>query len=452
MLIGSLVALTVAAHAGEPAGMLIDRVWSGHPVSFALLTERGHQFVAYYDAGRRLTVAGRKLGDAKWTRVQPPGVPVPGEPRDSNVTNWDSHNFLRLALDRDGCLHVSGNMHVNPLVYYRTRQPFDLSTLERIDHMTGDREARCTYPLFFPTAAGELVFRYRDGSSGNGSDLYNLYEPATRSWRRLLAAPLLEGEGHRNAYATDPVLGPDGYFHLVWMWRDTPDASTNHTLCYARSRDLIHWENSRGVPLSLPITLATSDVIDGAKVKGGLINMTMAVGFDAAKQPVVTYHRYDARGRSQVYAARPGATQGWDVRQVSDWDFRWEFSGGGSLTAEVSVGAPHLQPDGTLVMSYASTAAGTGRWPLRGDTLERSGEWPALPPELPDSLCRVRSDFPGMEVQSLGSRANGQRWVLRWETLGRNRDRPRASVPPATELWLYPLPDGETSDAQRVGS
>jgi hypothetical protein len=436
----------------EPAGQLIDRVWAGHPVSFALLTERGHQFMAYYDAGRRLTVAGRKLGDEKWTRVQPPGVPVPGASRDSNVTNWDSHNFLRLALDRDGCLHLSGNMHVNPLVYYRTRAPFDVATLERIDRMTGERETRCTYPLFFKTAAGDLVFRYRDGSSGNGSDLYNIYDPALRAWRRLLETPLLEGEGERNAYATEPTLGPDGYFHLVWMWRETPDASTNHTLSYARSRDLVHWENSRGVALTLPITLATSDVIDGAKMKGGLINMTMAVGFDAAKRPVVTYHRYDARGKSQVFAARPAAANGWDVRQVSDWDFRWEFSGGGSLAAEVSVGGPHLEKDGSLVMSYHSTAVGGGRWRLSGDTLERLGELPAPAAELPENLRRVRSAIPGMEVQSLGSHAVGRRWVLRWETLGRNRDLPRASAPPSSELWLYELPDADSSDARRVGS
>ncbi len=41
---------------------VVDRVWSGHAVSFALLTQRGHQFIAYYDSERRLTVAGRALG------------------------------------------------------------------------------------------------------------------------------------------------------------------------------------------------------------------------------------------------------------------------------------------------------------------------------------------------------------------------------------------------------
>ncbi len=39
-----------------------------------------------------------------------------------------------------------------------------------------------------------------------------------------------------------PVRGPDGLFHVVWVWRDTPDRATNHHLSYARSRDLQRWE------------------------------------------------------------------------------------------------------------------------------------------------------------------------------------------------------------------
>src|SRR4051812_3991098 len=120
-----------------PEGEVIDQVWSGHPVSFALLVERGHQFIAYYDAGRRLTVLGRKLDQKTWERVQPPGA-LSAHGRDSNITGWDSHNYLRLALDRDGRVHLSGNMHVDPLVYYRSDAAFDVSSLARLDRMTGD--------------------------------------------------------------------------------------------------------------------------------------------------------------------------------------------------------------------------------------------------------------------------------------------------------------------------
>jgi hypothetical protein len=344
-------------------------------------------------------------------------------------------------------------MHVNPLVYYRTRQPFDVTTLERIDRMTGEREARCTYPVFFKNAAGDLLFRYRDGSSGNGSDLYNIYDPKTRSWRRMIETPLLEGEGERNAYAIEPQLGPDGRFHLVWMWRETPDCATNHTLSYARSRDFVHWETSAGAPLKLPITLATGDVIDGAKPGGGLINMTFNLGFDREKRPLVVYHRYDAAGKSQAYIARPNsAGPGWTPHQLSAWDFRWAFSGGGSIPSDVKLGPPRRGPAGTLLVDYTTQSAGSGRWQINETSLAVLSRQPSTPAALPAEMRGPSSAGGELEVQSLTSRAEGKRWVLRWETLGRNRDRPRASAPPPSELRLYELPDADTSQAAHVGS
>ncbi len=447
--LGLGLATSGPARAAGPEGELIDRVWAGHPVTFAFLTERGHQFIAYYDAERRITVAGRKLPDGPWQRVQPEGVPVPARKRASNTIAWDSHNYLRLALDRDGYLHLAGNMHVDPLVYYRSERPLDVTALRRIDRMTGERETRCTYPVFFRTPAGDLVFRYRDGNSGNGSDLYNIYDPDTRTWRRVLETPLLDGEGERNAYASEPLPGPDGRFHLAWVWRETPDCATNHSLSYARSRDFRHWENSRGEPLPLPITLAKGDIVDAAPPGGGLINMTFALGFDAAQRPVLTYHRYDAAGKSQAYAARPNG-RGWDVQQLSAWNFRWAFSGGGSIPAEVRVGPARAAQDGSLTVDFSTQAAGGGRWRIDGKTLAPLETLPPLPGALPAELRRVRT--PGMEVQTLTSRGGEKRWVLRWETLPRNRDKPREVAPAPTELRLYALPEAETEGSVRVGS
>ena len=113
-----------------------------------------------------------------------------------------------------------------------------------------------TYPVFLKDSAGRLMLKYRDGGSGNGNEIYNVYDTATSTWRHLLATALVDGEGKRNAYFVGPTLGPDGFFHLAWVWRDTPDAETNHDLSYARSRDLVRWERSDGSPLKLPITLA----------------------------------------------------------------------------------------------------------------------------------------------------------------------------------------------------
>lgn len=422
---------------GETVGVLIDKVWAGHPVGFGLLTERGHQFIAYYDAERRLTVVGRKLGGTNWTRVQPEGVAVPNRKRQSNVIGWDSHNYLTMALDRDGCLHLSGNMHADPLVYYRTREPFDLNTLERIDRMTGEREERTTYPLFSRGPTGDLIFKYRDGGSGNGSDYYNIYDPDTRQWRRLFDGPLLDGEGERNAYSTGLRRGPDGLYHLLWMWRDTPDAMSNHTLSYARSRDLLQWETSAGKPIARPITIGNAEVVDAAKPGGGLMNATFALGWDAEQRPVAVYHRYDPNGHSQIYIARADGQGHWQTRQLSSWRFRWEFPGYGSQGGQVSVSSPKPEADGSLIVAYSSKHAGAGRWRLDGKTLAVLEQLPAERSESAKPSGKPSDQFPGLEVQTTSLQDGGRRWLLRWETLGVNRDLANRDVPPASELWLY---------------
>jgi hypothetical protein len=237
------------------------------------------------------------------------------------------------------------------------------------------------------------------------------------------------------------------------MWRETPDCATNHTISYARSRDFVHWETSAGAPLPLPITLATGEVIDGAKPGGGLINMTFNLGFDREKRPLVVYHRYDAAGKSQVYIARPNpGSRTWESRQLSDWDFRWAFSGGGSIPAEVKLSPPRAGPAGTILVDYTTLSAGSGRWQINEASLAVVARQPAAPAALPADVRRPSASGTGMEVQTLVSRAGGKRWVLRWETLGRNRDRPRESAPPPSELRLYELPDADTSQATHVGS
>jgi hypothetical protein len=443
-----------AQTASTLADFTIDQVWSGHPVSFGFLTERGHQFIAYYDAERRITVIGRRLDQTTWTRFRPTGVHLPARKRASNVTGWDSHNYLTLALDRDGCLHLSGNLHNDPLIYYRSERPFDVTSLQRLDYMTGLREKNTTYPVFFKNAAGNLLFRYRDGGSGNGSDIYNRYDSDNRTWHNIHSTPLIEGEGQRNAYALPPILGPDGRFHLVWMWRDTGDAATNHTLSYARSTDFLRWEKSDGTPIPLPITLDNAEVIDPTPVRQGLINMTFNLGFDSTKRPVVTYHRYDDGGKSQAYAARPAADASrWHISALSDWDFRWQFGGGGSLGAEVTIGPASLRPDRSFIVDYTTThRAGSGRWRLDADTLRTVEKLPPPAPALPPALLAPLAGFPGAEVQTVLSRDSGRLWILRWETLPRNRDLPRESSPPPSTLSIHEVPDTDTGSAARVGS
>jgi hypothetical protein len=424
---------------GEQVGEKIEQrmdvalVWSGHPVGFALLTHKDRQFVAFYDAERKMTVGARKRTEEKWQFVRLPEAVV-----------WDSHNYLTLTVDDDDYLHLSGNMHAVPLIYFRTTKPLDIATFERVKNMVGTQEVKTTYPSFFRGPSNELIFTYRDGVSGNGNQIYNVYDHKTRTWGRLLDKPLTDGEGLMNAYLRGPSRGPDGYFHLVWVWRDHSGAESNHDLSYARSKDLRRWEKSDGTPLALPMTLKTGEIVDPVPVRGGIINGNTLLGFDAQKRPIITYHKYDANGKTQIYNARR-EKDGWKIYQTSDWDYRWEFGGGGSLVFEVRVGAVRVESDGRLSQTYRHKKYGEGGWYLDPETLKPTGtiqERPAFPP----SLTKVESSYPEMQILWAGdsgkSGERGVRYVLRWETLPQNRDRPRTTIPPPTMLRLYKLRSG----------
>src|ERR1017187_5460031 len=130
-------AIPVIQRAVMVDALVVAQVWSGHPVDFAVLAGQPHQFVAFYDDQRQLTVARRRLDERRWTFVKLP-----------DVTGWDSHNSIALAADDDGCLHVSADMHVAPLKYFRATKPWDVATLTRVEQMVGHEENRCTYPGF----------------------------------------------------------------------------------------------------------------------------------------------------------------------------------------------------------------------------------------------------------------------------------------------------------------
>jgi hypothetical protein len=349
-----------------------------------------------------------------------------------------------MALDEQGHLHVSGNMHVGPLVYFRTERPGDIQSLRRVPAMVGTLEGRCTYPHFLKGPVGALIFTYRDGASGRGNQIYNAYDCQSRTWRRLLDTPLLDGRGAMNAYPVGPTRGPDGFFHLCWVWRDTSDCSTNHDVSYARSKDLVRWETAGAVPVDLPMTIETRGVVvDPVPAGGGTINGNTRVGFDGEKRPIVTYHKYDARGNTQIYNARYEGTR-WRIYQASDWDYRWDFQGGGSIEFKVRVSAVRAHADGALTQKYSRKGHGSGVWTLDEATLRPVDETTAKP-RWPAALARPESDFPGMTVRwcsdSGGSAEPGVRYVLRWETLGPNRDRARDVTPPASTLRLYRLAD-----------
>jgi hypothetical protein len=416
----------------------IAQVPSGFPVRFCLLTDNERQYVAYYDEQRRMTVASRAFEAAdEWQRQILP----------SNV-GWDSHNYITMAVDRDGHLHVSGNMHADPLVYFRTETPGDITTLKPFS-MTGKLEKRTTYPRFMTNHEGQLIFNYRHGGSGRGIQIFNIYDLKAKTWAPMLDTPLFDGEKERSCYHQPPVLGPDGWFHTVWVWRDTPDCATNHHLSYARSKDLIHWESAFGEKVELPIRLGQQTLwVDPIPSGGGIINGGHKLIFGADMRPVITYHKSDAAGNMQVYAARPEKGN-WIRHVLTDWEHPINFGGNGSVGfIGIRISKPSKVAPKLLTMTYQHREYGNGRLFIDEETLQPQQVELDIVPEYPAELNLVQSDYSGMRINRFEgidpSKDKAARFLLQWETLKRNHDQPRdPPLPPPGILRLYKLKAAE---------
>lgn len=443
-------------HADEPVveeSIVLDKVWSAVSVGFCLLTHGDRQYVAYYNADRRMVVAMRDLSEPSFTKKILPSEsdkPPRRTHKTSTIQGWDSHNYITMAVDKAGHIHLSGNLHVDPLLYFRSEKPGDVTSLKQIKSMVGNREDRCTYPKFMTLPDGRLLFHYRDGSSGRGDEVYNVYNAETRTWRRFFDTSLITGQGKMNAYQNGPRLGPDGRYHLLWVWRDTPDAATNHDVSYARSHDLLHWENAAGEPLELPLTIESKGtIIDPIPPGGGIINTVHRFGFDSQNRVVVSYHKHDADGNTQAYAARFENGK-WTIRQISDWKDRHIFKGGGAGPSTfgtwIGLGTIQTHGEGKLALPFRHWKAGNGLLVIDEETLAPLGVQPKPRSGIryPPALTMTQSDFHGMRVKWRGDSGDdphaSARYVLRWECLGTNRDRPRKPpFPENSELVLYRL-------------
>lgn len=404
-----------------PDSLLVDEVWAGHPVGFDIHTAEKHQYVCYYDKERNLVIAQRTLGSKAWKKkVLPTRI------------GWDSHNYVKMAIDKEGYIHVSGNMHNVPLIYFRSEKPHDISVFSALP-MTGVNEEKVTYPIFFKDPAGDLYFQYRNGQSGQGSSYWKKYIAETKQWTDVFDQPLFDGEKEANSYMSSLVQGPDGYFYMIWMWRLTYIANTNHNLSCVRTKDFRTWENIRGEAVALPLKWSSSvTTVDPVGPWNGLINMHFFISWDMQKRPCISYHKYDGAGHSQVFVAR-WENDRWKSYQVSDWkDYKWNLDLGGSLTTGVRPSPLVTDRQGRLVMDYFHEQYGSGRWILDPEKLTVTGE-----EQIPKNTEPVRKVF-GMELQPRTAGDNTGKFRLKWQTLPANRDRPRELPGPVVSpLFLF---------------
>jgi hypothetical protein len=429
LFVGSLSQIDAQPASKTVKATPVDRVWSGHPVGFDLLTTEKYQYVGYYNQKREMIIARRTAGGEQWQRTTLP-----------SVVGWDSHNYITLTTDSEGFLHVSGNMHGVPLIYFRSKKPWEIDDFEQLP-MTGQNEQRVTYPVFFKDQEGRLYFQYRNGGSGDGVTYWNRYDVSTKKWEPLFPTSIFDGKKEANAYMTNPALGPDGYFYIVWMWRLSPIANTNHNLSCMRSRDLKHWENMKGESVTLPVKWSDDlTTVDPVAPWNGLINMGFNISWDRDHTPYITYHKYDRQRISQVYISRwdSGDVSTWNTYQISDWkSFKWSLNKAGSLANSLSISTISQPSDSEIAVNFSHEQHGKGRWLLDKATLKIKQELPA--PE--DKSLR---NLPPLEIRErMGVRHkmdNTGKYVMRWQTLPTNQDRAHAGpLPDPVDLVIYEL-------------
>lgn len=420
----TLLATTASLPAANPAQPAsIAQVWSGQPVPFSITTSKARLYIGYYGADRALMIASRAIGGGKWQYRR----------LDTSV-GWDSHRAIALAVDQKGRLHIAANMHASPLTFFMSAPDGSLGSIKRVPMLVAAAsEQAVTYPTFLKARDGRLIFLYRAGRSGAGDIMLDAFDAQTGRWRRLINSPLMAGDGERNAYPMGPSLGPDGWFHMSWVWRDNWQAQTTHDLSYAKSRDLVHWVSADGTALDVPIKLGARAIVDPVPVNGGIVNSNTPFGFDADGRVMIAYHKYDADGNTQVYLARwEGA--GWHIVQASDWKgFRWDLSGGGTLNGVLSVKAP--RQIGAKIEIPLVRQAHPGRLYLAANSLARAGQ-------VDGGVQTECAPWPstvigaGMMGNAASAAYGNREYRISWATMPANRDQPRATVPPATTLWF----------------
>lgn len=419
---------------------LIDSVWAGHPVGFALYTSGNRQYIAYYNSERLTVVGQRNLDEKNFQLYVLPATLRETHAGTSTILEWDSHNYLTIGVDEQGFIHLSGNVHVHPLTYFRSTKSNDISTLKQVFKMVGTDEKRTTYPNFMLTHEDELLYHYRDGSSGNGSEIYNIYNTETKTWKRLLNTTLTDGQGKMNAYQTQPKLMKDDWYHMYWVWRDTPDCSTNHDLSYMKSPDLNKWYDAFGNPISLPATFdQKSLIVDPIPTEGGIINLAAKMCLDESNKPVFVYHKFDSGGFTQFFIARLLEDK-WTYEQITDWDYRWFFSGNGSVNSEIHLKGFQQRKDGNYEVDYWHIKYGNGTI-LLDNEFTTIGK--VIKPKPLNTSIAIEGNSQGLLVNTksdLGKSNDGFYYMLKWETLNRNRDKPREKPwPNPSGLYLYKM-------------
>ncbi|WP_275788731.1 BNR-4 repeat-containing protein [Pararhizobium gei] len=421
---------------GEAGQVQIGETWSGVGTGIgAATTKDGALLTAYFGPDRYIRLASFNPKDGTLCEKS----------LDSRFDGWDAHNSLTLAISDDGTAHISGNMHADPMVYAQGPAS-DLDRIKLIP-MTGQDEESVTYPHFLKDRAGNLLFLYRSGTSGDGSWQVNRWTDG--KWHRLPAV-FTDRDGRKavSAYPTEFVKDKNGLYHVAVVWRHTMDVSSNFAVTYAATWDFKTWQVGRRTAEG-PLTPRAMEKVDLPGEGQGLVNNAKLAISDTGV-PVILFTRFNADGKNAVFAS--GRIDGrWQTIQVAASDKRTEIKGGGSIP-NLPYGAflSSSSEDGMQIRAIFSPGEQVNTW-LDADTMSlSSNRAPARrTARSPGDVIAIPAGLAEASNRTANVRENGvdgpSRGRLRWFAQKVNFDRPRACTveapkacnpPPSPLIWM----------------
>jgi len=203
------------------------------------------------------------------------------------------------------------------------------------------------------------------------------------------------------------------------------------------------------------------------------------MSWDSADRVVISYHRFDENGASQIFNARfDGGNDGpiaqedntrfdkgkWTVVPATRWDFVWgeSYSGRGALNIFGTIRMSGITPAGSgeLTQMVWNREEEEAIVVLDEESLQPIRLEAPQPVAWREKLTIPESDFliepipdlrrtgGPMQVEllpdSYGLDVDGVSWYLRWEHGGANRDRPVPKPwPEPTILRVYKISNAE---------
>ncbi len=261
----------VHSYAGLSVHTVTDNAFNGYinGVSFqqdAITTYNGYQYAVYWSSNQYLGIARRAVGDKQWETLELP---------DYRFATDNAHYDISMGISpRDGSIHLSFYQWSSVFNYRKSvtgllDNPENFQWNSQLfgpvrNGLMGPTMQPTTYPRFVTTPSGKLLLLLRHGESGAGDSFLYEYDGHTGNWQSL--GKLVDGlTTNINAYFNGMHYDKKDRLHATWVWRATPDATTNSDLHYIYSDDDGRsWLNNAGQLIartgSMPIRQSTSGI------------------------------------------------------------------------------------------------------------------------------------------------------------------------------------------------